>query len=931
MIQSWKLGLATLVMSGAITSLSFANTWANCAYAQVIPDNTLGNENSTVKSTGSVDSINGGATRGANLFHSFGEFNVGEGRSVYFTNPTGIENILSRVTGGNPSQILGKLGVLGNANLFLINPNGIIFGQNASLDVKGSFVGTTANGIGLTNGDIFSTNPQAPLPTKLLNVNPNALLFNQLKTQEIVNRSTADSRGLQVPQGKSLLLVGGNVSLEGGKIFAPGGRVELGSVAGSGTVGLNVDNSDLRLNFPDGLPRADVFLNNGADVNVRASGGGSIAVNAQNLNLAGESRLRAGIGSGLGSVGSQAGDIEVNATGTINLTNNSLFTNRVVSGATGNSGNIRISTGELTLTKGAQLSTSTLGQGNAGNIIIDARDHVSLDGKGSDPNYSTAIFSSVDKTGIGKGGDIRISTRELSLTNGAQLVASTDGEGDAGNIIIDAHDRVSFDGRSSDGSSGSDAFSDVGRTGRGQGGEIRISTRSLSVTNGAQLLAITRGQGNAGNVNINAPDTVFLQGVGNNGFSSLIGVASINDTAGAAGKATVSTGSFRVADGAIVEAQTNNSKPGGSLTINADTFEATNGGQIITRTYNSGKAGNITLNITGSATLSGSDPTYDDRLTKFGDSRNGGSVSNLGAVSGLFANTDPNTEGFGGDIVINSGKLTLQGGAEIAVNSQGNGQGGKIDVQAGSLILKNQGQISAETFSTQGGEIGIKLRDILLLRQGSRISTNAGTGQKGGDGGNITINAPNGFIVAVPIEDSDITANAFQGRGGNINITAQGIYGLKYHSQLTPESDITASSQFGVNGVVDINTPGIEPNSGLINLPVQLVEARVAQTCQPSGNQAQSEFVVTGRGGLPPSPDETLSSDAVQVDWVTLNPKVENRNQGVSTNITTPEPDSILEATGWTIANNGNVILTASATPVLPGNSKQTPAKCHAK
>ncbi|HCF28540.1 MAG TPA: filamentous hemagglutinin, partial [Cyanobacteria bacterium UBA11049] len=148
----------------------------------------------------------------------------------------------------------------------------------------------------------------------------------------------------------------------------------------------------------------------------------------------------------------------------------------------------------------------------------------------------------------------------------------------------------------------------------------------------------------------------------------------------------------------------------------------------------------------------------------------------------------------------------------------------------------------------------------------------------------------------------------------------------------TADSDISASSELGTqfNGTVDINTPGIEPNRGLVNLPTQPVEARVAQTCQPSRDRATNEFVVTGRGGLPPSPDNTLSGDAIQVDWVALNPEVENRNQGVSTNITTPEPDSIVEATGWTIANNGDVILIASAAPVLPGNSWQTPAKCHA-
>lgn len=119
--------------------------------AQIVPDNTLGAEGSVV--TPDVikgiqgDRIDGGASRDANLFHSFSDFNVGEGRGAYFGNPTGIENILTRVTGGNPSNILGRLGVLGEANLFLINPNGIVFGPSASLDVQGSFVATTANAI----------------------------------------------------------------------------------------------------------------------------------------------------------------------------------------------------------------------------------------------------------------------------------------------------------------------------------------------------------------------------------------------------------------------------------------------------------------------------------------------------------------------------------------------------------------------------------------------------------------------------------------------------------------------------------------------------------------------------------------------------------------------------------------------------------------
>ena len=277
---------------------------------------------------------------------------------------------------------------------------------------------------------------------------------------------------------------------------------------------------------------------------------------------------------------------------------------------------------------------------------------------------------------------------------------------------------------------------------------------------------------------------------------------------------------------------------------------------------------------------------------------------------------ETSSKGEGGNIIITTGSLSVTDGAQMSARSIGSGAAGNIEVAARSIRLDNQALLSSDTIAGQGN---IFLRsDDLILRRGSNITTNAaGTAS----GGNINIDTD----LTIASEDSNITANAQAAFGGRIIIDTQGLF-------RTADSDITAFSELGTefNGVVDINTPGIEPNSGLINLPTQLVEARVAQTCQPSGNQAQSEFVVTGRGGLPPSPDETLSTDAIQVDWVTLNPKVENRDQVVPTNTTTPEPNSMVEATGWTIAHNGDVLLTASATPALPGNSRQTPAKCHA-
>ncbi len=314
MMQRWKLGLASwLVIGGALAlggGLSPIASSANCVLAQITPDGTLGSENSTVTSTGAVDQIDGGAARGANLFHSFQEFNVGEGRAAVFTNPAGIENILSRVTGANPSNILGTLGVSGgNANLFLINPNGFVFSANASLNIGGSFVASTANALQFGNIGFFSATDKN-IPSPLLTINPSALLFNQInQNAAIQNNSIAparrdpagfDANGLRVPDGNSLLLVGGNVSMDGGRLNANGGRVELGGLAELGSVLLGVDADNLSLTFPSNVALADISLTNQAGVYVTGAGGGNIAVNARNLEILGGSIL--------------SGDITLNAT-----------------------------------------------------------------------------------------------------------------------------------------------------------------------------------------------------------------------------------------------------------------------------------------------------------------------------------------------------------------------------------------------------------------------------------------------------------------------------------------------------------------------------------------------------------------------------------------------------------------------------------------
>lgn len=468
------------------------------ALAQIVPDATLGTERSVVTPNASVDAISGGATRGANLFHSFEQFSVLTGRTAFFNNALDIQNIISRVTGSSISNIDGLIRANGTANVFLLNPNGIIFGPNASLNVGGSFVASTANAIQFgTNGLFSASTPDSASP--LLTINPRALLFNQLSPAAITTRSNAPAglnpagvevTGLRVPDGRSLVLVGGNVNVDGGSLRAYEGRIELAGLASPGSLGLNVAGNTLNLSVPQRVARADVSLTNGAEVNVRAANGGSIAINAQNLNLAGESKLRAGIETGLGTPLSKAGDIEINAFGETTVTDGSFIANVLLAEAVGKAGNINITTGALTLGNGASLNTSTFGQGDGGSVFVQANDSVTL--------VNGDIFSSVQAGAVGNGGDINIQAGMLSLTDSAQLITAVNsasdtlpnaGRGNGGNVNIFVRDAVRIAGQKDQATSG--IFSRLETGAIGTGGNITVSSGALSVANGSELDAST--------------------------------------------------------------------------------------------------------------------------------------------------------------------------------------------------------------------------------------------------------------------------------------------------------------------------------------------------------------------------------------------------------------------------------------------------------
>jgi len=862
-MSGWHLNTWVL-MGSAVWGLGCFQPLA----AQVVPDNTLPvGERSQV--TGNPNfQIDGGATRGGNLFHSFSEFSVPTGGSAFFNNAADVQNILTRVTGGSISNIDGLIQANGTANLFLLNPSGIIFGQNASLNIGGSFVATTANAIGFGNLGFFSaSNPETP--SALLTINPSALLFNQIAAAPIQNNSTApagttlageDASGLRVPNGRSLLLVGGNISMDGGQLNAFGGRVELGGLVSVGTVGLNVDGNNLSLSFPNSVERSDVFLSNGAQVNVIASDGGSIAVNARNLEMTGVSVLYAGIDSGLGSDNSKAGNIAVNATGAINL-NDSEIANQVQPEAKGQGGDVNISASTLRLEGGAQIGAGTFGVGNAGSLSVDAQD-VQLIGRTADSQFSSALAATAQPNSTGDAGNLTIKTNTLLVRDGAQIGTATLGAGKGGVLSIDAQD-VQIIGTSPDGQFPSALGASAEPNSTGDAGDLKIKTNTLLVRDGAQVLTATLGTGKGGSLSVDAQDV------------QLIGR------------------SARFASGLISGVDSSTNEDAGDLTIKTNTLLVRDGAQVVTSTlFGTGKAGSLIVEAQDVQLIG---TNADGRLP-----------------SGLFAAAGPNSAGDAGDLTIKTNTLLVRDGAVVTVNSLGTGTAGNLEVDANQIYLDNIGRMGG---NTRGGGGNIDLRSpLILLRNGSSITTNA----RGSNipGGNIDINTDN--LVAVPSEDSNITANSEDFRGGNVIVRASGIFGIDFREQLTPLSDITAtgvSEEF--RGTVEFITPGIDPARGLAELPTEVVDATdaIAQGCP--ANEGNS-FVVTGRGGLPPNPEQQLDDDAEWLDRRRLVVAQQTRHPTPDTPTVqikeTTSPTPIIEASGWQISPTGKVLLVA-ATP----------------
>ncbi|MBW4616617.1 MAG: S-layer family protein [Desmonostoc vinosum HA7617-LM4] len=763
-------GYRKKILLGVAFSLALQTPFAALAQTQINPDGTLPTNVNNLG--GGVYEITGGARpdNGANLFHSLKNFSIQSGDIGRFVYDAGINNIITRVTGGSASQINGTIQTLlngtgntGNANLFIINPSGIIFGENAKLDIGGSFIGSTADSIKFADGKEFSaanptSNPlltvSVPLglqfgshPNSTIQVkgSGNNLILNPDFSLDSSNRPPGLS--YNTPNGQTLALVAGKVELDGGNITLPQGRVELWSV-NNGQVAITNPHGQLQLQPGQGISYGNIELLNAASVDTSGNSGGFIQVQGQNVTLQDGSVILTdtrGDGSG-GTLNISASD-SLTVNGFVLNPNNQVFSGilaDVGSGASGVGGKITIATKTLQVSNGGQISSGTFGDGNAGELTVKAQD-VQL--SGISPFGPSGLFAPVAPGATGKGGNLTVQTNKLQVADGAQIYTTTYGFGEAGDLKIFAQD-VEVTGGTEFGpsiiASSTEKIPGIPEpiatflgAGFGTGGNLVIETGNLRVTNGAQIAVSTSGTGSAGNMNIIA-NSVELTGNDEYGRSGLFANAIVSN--GQGGDVNVTANRLVISDGA---------------TINVSNFLSSDP-ENLRGLAGQGAAGNILIN------------------SPFVLLKDGGTIT---------ANTNA---GDRGNITIQSQNLQMRRGSQISTNARNSSVGGNINLTTETLVALENSDITANAQKGFGGRVVINATGIFgtefrpQLTSESDITASSDLGAE--FNGTVEINTPDvdpsQGLVSLPTDFSDrsrqITSGCAAARQNRFTISNRG-------------------------------------------------------------------------------------------------------------------------------------------------------------
>jgi filamentous hemagglutinin family protein len=802
--------MRTIVLGILLTTI------ATPAIAQsIIPDNTLGAESSIVQPRNGFEAITGGATRATGLFHSFSQFDVNTPTGAYFLVRPEIQNIFARVTGNQGSTINGSIGTKidnaelapSTASLFLLNPNGIIFGPNAKLDLGGSFLATTASGFQFAGDQKFSAlNPQAaPLLTVSV---PIGLQFGQNVGGIEVN----GAKLLPATAAKSLSLIGGNVKITDATLSTISGQLDVGAVGANDYVelvplnlGLRADYSQVKA-FQDitidqsglfsGATKVEKFPVFPIDLQIR---GGRVALsNNSNLRYAYE---------GVETPNLRSGKIKLTATESVNLDNTNIFTS---SDGTIPTPGVEINTGTLKLSNASTILLRQNGE-MAGNIDIKASQGVLLQDGVKDISQ---ILSGNYSQGDTFGGAVNITTPTLELYGGSTIFTLLATKGKAGDINLNV-DRLIVSGERENSStivSGSSSNS-IGDT-----GNINILAGSVDLMDGGSIIISRFGQGQPGTIDMQVKGAIVLNGSTNYGIGSFIGHVQRRQVS-----------------------KVNTALPG--VNIRAGRLLLDNGGKIETTVLDDGDALDITIQVDEDVTIRGSVPrsqaTFDDGTlifpasailtSKFGGIGNGGNIQIRAKIVQLLdggriqsdiaqASSQAPSEifqGRAGDIVIVADdRVTVAGQSKqslsrtvdlfpsssisSSVGSNTNAQGGNIFIQSGTVQVLAGGEISSDMLSRgQAGAVEINVvGDVTIAGAGkdSQASaiTSSTSSESQGNAGAVTLRSQN-----LNISDGGLisTATRGSGRAGAINITTSADVTLQGKSPEENVSNISSSSR----------------------------------------------------------------------------------------------------------------------------------------
>ncbi|MGB5916661.1 MAG: S-layer family protein [Phormidesmis sp.] len=580
-------------------------------------------------------------------------------------------------------------------------------------------------------------------------------------------------------------------------------------------------------------------------------------------------------------------------------------------------GTFQVQSRNFRIIEDSLLEASNLGPTGGTEASVNATEMLEISGN---------IF--VDAYSSGQGSHLLINTGQLSLTEGAGITADSLGAGDSSDIAVNASEIFISNGLLTSG-----AFD------AGNAGDLNIRTDRLVLSNEGQVVTGTRGSGQGGRLTVAATESIEVRGVEGVGESAYLTgfIASAeNNSTGDAGDIYITAPRLSVVRGSQIASSATGSGRSGNIVIRADDIEiaetvglipffatgivtdvlrqATGNGGMIDIEANSLRISSGGQ-VNSSTTAQGNAGTVNVRVRDIevaGQSENG--LFRSAIASSSVTNYDA------GSVNLTSETITVRDGAELSVSSLGGGNAGNINVLTDQLYLNN-GFVRSQASAGSESNITIQANRSLMMRQGSQITASA-TGSA--TGGNIALSAP----VVVGLENSDITGNAVDGNGGNIRITTRGLFGLQFREQSTPESDITATSQFGLSGIVEINNLTVNPGEALVQLPELPVNAddQIAAACSST---AGNQFIASGRGGLPPSPSQELSIYRPWVDFRDLSALPDGQedldeggaevsaasiDESVEPTAAESPTLDLVEAGNWTVNSRGDVELLAAST-----------------